>query len=211
MRVALRNTVLALLFCTAGAHAQLYKWVGPDGKVTYSDTPPPPSARQAEQKAVPRGGQDNGLPYELAEAARAHPVTLYTMPECVPCDLGRTLLIARGIPFSERTVSTNADIEHLRSVGGSTQLPLLRVGRDSREGFQEQAWHGLLTAAGYPATSRLPKNYRWPAPAPAAPASAAPGAAEPQQQAPDADTQQPPALSTQQPPPAGNAPPGFRF
>ena len=30
----------ALLCCAALAHAQLYKSVGPDGRVTYSDAPP---------------------------------------------------------------------------------------------------------------------------------------------------------------------------
>jgi hypothetical protein len=69
------------LACTAtlDAHAELYKWVGDDGKVTYSDTPPPRSAKKVEVKEIEistSGAAD--LPFELAEARKKNPVTLYT-------------------------------------------------------------------------------------------------------------------------------------
>ena len=43
---------LAILLATATVAAQVYKWVDKDGKVQYSDTPPPPSATKAEAKKV---------------------------------------------------------------------------------------------------------------------------------------------------------------
>ena len=43
---------LAILLATATVAAQVYKWVDKDGKVQYSDTPPPASATKTEAKKV---------------------------------------------------------------------------------------------------------------------------------------------------------------
>lgn len=67
----------------------------------------------------PRGGRRSlfpgtaagpALPYEVAEAARKNPVTLYTSSNCSPCDTGRTMLTSRGVPFRENG-------EHQRGCG----------------------------------------------------------------------------------------------
>lgn len=43
---------LAILLATATVAAQVYKWVDKDGKVQYTDTPPPASATKTEPKKV---------------------------------------------------------------------------------------------------------------------------------------------------------------
>ena len=43
---------LAVLLATATVAAQVYKWVDKDGKVQYSDMPPPLSASKAEPKKL---------------------------------------------------------------------------------------------------------------------------------------------------------------
>jgi hypothetical protein len=207
-----RSLPLLIMLCAAAADAQLYKWVGPDGKVTYTDTPPPPSAQRIETR--PPAGAVNipGLPYELAQAVKAHPVTLYTTSNCAPCDEGRALLSRRGIPFTEKTVNSSDDIVRFRQLGSEGELPLLSVGRHQQRGFESSTWHATLTSAGYPESSKLPRTYRNPAPEAAA---AAPKAAA----APPRETQARPepgagagtAAATELPAPAGNAPPGFRF
>src|ERR1700738_4357520 len=121
-------SLLVLLSCMTSAHAQLYKSVGPDGKVMYSDTPPV-EAKRVEAKSVASGASgSSGLPYELSEAVKKSPVTLYTGAKCIPCEDGRNLLNARGIPFTEKSVSSSEDVARLRQAGGDTQLPLLIVG-----------------------------------------------------------------------------------
>ncbi len=193
-----------LLWATA-AGAQLYKSVGTDGKVTYSDTPPV-SAAHTEKKPYGHGEPGDVLAPELSLALKKNPVTLYTADKCKPCDEGRTLLKQRGIPFAERTVKTNDDIAVLRQAGGDQQLPLLTIGNHQQQGFEASAWHAELTAAGYPTASKLPKTYQPPPPQAAAPAppvmeqktaAAAPALADTNQRRPA--------------PPAGTAPPGFRF
>ena len=211
MKRALQSCSILLLLYTATAHAQLYKWVGPDGKVTYSDTPPPIAAERLETRpAAPATTISGvGLPFELTEAIRNHPVTLYTTRNCIPCDEGRKLLSQRGIPFSEKTVNTSEDAAQFRQVGGESQLPLLTIGRTREQGYDAEAWNTALSAAGYPKTSRLPGNYRNP-PAQAAAPAVKPESTE-QEKAAATTKDAPPASSTDLPPALGNAPPGFRF
>ena len=45
-------SALAILLATATVCAQVYKWVDKDGKVQYSDTPPPASVTKSEAKKV---------------------------------------------------------------------------------------------------------------------------------------------------------------
>lgn len=159
---------LALLLCAGAASAQMYKWVDAKGKTHYTDTPPPPTAKVAPIKASVGASSVADFPYALATATRNQPVMLYTAPGCPGCDSGRALLKRRGIPFTEKTVTTAADQDKLRDTG-SDQLPLLIIGRNRQTGFQAEAWESALNLAAYPATSMLPSNYQYPNPTALAP------------------------------------------
>ncbi|MBS0308032.1 MAG: DUF4124 domain-containing protein, partial [Proteobacteria bacterium] len=84
MKFVSRTAILAMLLTAITAQAQMYKWVGPDGKVNYTDTPPPKSAQKVEQKNLDgsSGVDTANLPYELAQAVKNSPVTLYSTPKC---------------------------------------------------------------------------------------------------------------------------------
>ena len=203
----LPSVALLLLLCAANSHAQLYKWVGPNGKVSYSDMPPPESAKQTKPLSVhPGSAGAEGFPYELAEAVKNNPVILYTASQCMPCDQGRSLLKNRGIPFSEKTVSSNEDIGKLQKISGDAQLPVLTIGRNMQRGFESGTWGTALTAAGYPQSSTLPKGYLG---TPAEPASPAAKSGPPNK--PDAKQITPEPATEQRRTATGNAPPGFRF
>lgn len=156
------------MLLTASAYAEMYKWVDANGKVTYSDMPPPASARQSQKKALSTDGAESGLPYSLASLNRDHPVILYSASQCGPCDDGRALLKNRGIPFSEKSIATNSDMAALKQAGGDGRLPYLSVGSTRLNALNAQEWNNALTAAGYPESSRLPGNYRFPQAQPAA-------------------------------------------
>jgi glutaredoxin len=159
------------MFCAAsGAQAQtIYRIVGADGKVTFSDKPPA-SADQGKVSGTGVGasgaGSASALPFELRQVANKYPVTLYSAPKCVPCDTGRALLTARGIPFNERTVTTPEDGDYLQRLSGETSLPLLNIGSQRIKGFIDSEWTQFLDAAGYPKTSVLPAAYKNLAPTP---------------------------------------------
>lgn len=197
-----------LVALDAGAQ-QIYRIVGSDGRVTFSDKPPlQPGGRDATvAKAVPLAGvvatDISTLPFEVRQAAGRFPVSLYTAPDCAPCGAGRTLLTSRGIPFSERTVTTRDDVEALRRLAsGSASLPLLTIGGQQLKGYSEAEWTQFLDAAGYPKTSQLPPAY---VPAPATPLVAAQEPRTPRAAPAPGGAAQPPA-----PPPAEN-PSGIRF
>lgn len=149
---------------------QIFKSVGPDGRITFSDRPPAdPSAKASQAQVVNMNeGPTNvaALPFELRQAAARYPVTLYTAPGCVLCAQGRSLLTTRGIPFSERTISKPEDGDALQRLTGANSVPVLTIGAQQLKGFSDSEWSQFLDAAGYPKTSQLPASY---VPAPASP------------------------------------------
>jgi glutaredoxin len=150
-----------LVLAAPSAHA-LFKVVGPDGKVTYTDRPPP--VEQGRATTVNRDGSsattDVALPFALRQVMAKFPVTLYTAAKCEACDLGRALLVRRGIPFSERTATTEEDKEAWEKIVGGQEAPVLRVGGQVMRGFSAGAWEETLDVAGYSRTSQLPPNYK---------------------------------------------------
>ena len=133
---------------------------GVDGVTVKANTPVvgasgPASSANASNAAV-------SLPYELRRIADRHPVTLYTGTDCAPCIAGRSLLVTRGIPFSERTVTTREDSETLLTLTGQKSLPLLHIGTQLLKGFSDTEWSHYLDAAGYPTGTVLPARYRNP-------------------------------------------------
>lgn len=205
---------LGLLACgllSLPALAQgVYRIVGPDGRVTFSDRPPAEAeARPAGGNSGARsGGSGSALPFELRQVSSRYPVTLYTSKECAPCNSGRNLLNARGIPYTEKTVSTPEDGEALKRLNGDGSLPLLTIGGQQIKGYSDAEWTQYLDAAGYPKQSLLPSSYRRPAPAPLVAVKPAPAAPA----APAASAEKAPPA----PPPIPVAPPvtnpaGIRF
>jgi glutaredoxin len=164
---------LTLAAPLAGAQ-QVFRIVGPDGRVTFSDTPPiDPNARSSVQATPGTGSGSQTLPFELRQTVSRFPVTLYSGPNCAPCEQGRGLLSVRGIPFSERTVQTFEDVEALQRLSGERTLPLLMVGGQLVRGFSSADWTQYLDAAGYPKASALPTGWRQAAATPLAPPAAA--------------------------------------
>lgn len=217
--LAARVAVLALGTAAGAAGAQVYRIVGPDGKVTFSDKPPVAAGTQGAPGAVAAssGGSAGGssLPFELRQVASRYPVTFYAGPNCVPCGAGRAYLSQRGIPFTEKSVSSAEDIEALtRLGGGSGALPLLTIGAQQLKGYSELEWAQFLDAAGYPRTSQLPASYRPPAATPlvvAQPVAPDNTAAAPQ--ADPAAAQAPARTPTRSaaPAPGGSNPAGITF
>ncbi|MDO9358924.1 MAG: glutaredoxin family protein [Polaromonas sp.] len=217
MRLSATRSVAAaaLLVLAAGtlpllAQAQaVFRIVGPDGKVTFSDQPPPATSNARVTTAPTDGSRAGGnttLPFELRRVAGQYPVTLYTGDNCGPCGSARSLLSSRGIPFSEKTVTTPDDTQALQRLSGATALPFLTIGSQQLKGFSDAEWTQFLDAAGYPKSSLLPASYRQPAATPlvainAPPAPAARGGA------PAPSSEPAPAL----PPPTADNPAGIRF
>lgn len=145
------------------AQAQtVHRIVGADGKVTFSDRAPETTAAGTRSAArAPAASNATGeLPYDLRQIAQRFPVTLYTGENCAPCNAARSMLVQRGVPFAERTVNTNQDIDALQRLSGTNSLPYGTIGGQQLLGFSQAEWTQYLNAAGYPQKSSLPPNFQ---------------------------------------------------
>ncbi len=205
MHRAVLSSLLAVLALMSGSSAwALYKVVGPDGRITYTDRPPSDRPAQAI-RANGATASTEGLPYELQRVVSRYPVSLFTGPKCASCDAARQFLKDRGVPFVEKTVSTPDDVKAYTKQESTDQLPSARIGQKQLLGYSQTEWVSYIDAAGYPAKSALPLNYRWPEPAPLVPlADAKPAASTPVRN-------NAPVPADASVPPAGSSPSGFRF
>jgi glutaredoxin len=161
-----RIVLLTALLLVASAQAgDLYRWVDSAGKVHYGDAPPP-AAEADEKRFYDAAGPDEDLPYATRRAKQNFPVTLYVAENCTDiCERARELLIERGIPFDEKKLVTQKEIDAFKAASGGDSVPALGVGRTIVNGFEAGRWHGELDIAGYPKLA----PYR---PRPEAPAAA---------------------------------------
>lgn len=174
MRKACLTPVLAMLLLTlcGTSHAQVYKWVDAQGKIHYSDTPPPPGQAKNIESKKTNGNvvETDTEPFATKLAAQKYPVSLYTFPGCgQPCEKGQELLEKRGIPYTAK--STEEDRAALKQLTGDTQIPVLVVGNKTpRRGFEASTWNSMLDEAGYPKSNPL-ANIRKPTTPAATPAA----------------------------------------
>jgi glutaredoxin len=176
-----RLLLIALtLLALPAAAGTLYRWVDADGRVHYTDTPPPASAKDVKQKATTGQPADAGrLPYATQVAAKNFPVTLYATDCGEACTKARDLLRKRGIPHTEKDPQQPAEQQELsKLLSGQLEVPVLKVGSSLSRGFSEEQWHTALDAAGYPRTAGAPPPPPKPKPAAAPPAAPPEGAAE---------------------------------
>ena len=215
-KTLLAPLVATVLMTRAGPSAQaqgVYRIGGPGGKVTFTDRAP--ADANAPQPPVPVMGAAPtalpaaALPYDLRQIASRFPVAIYTSNDCAPCISLRTMLSSRGVPFTERTVTTNQDIAALQRLSANSSLPFGTIGGQQLSGYSDVEWTQYLDAAGYPKQSQLPSNYRQPAPSPLV-------AVKPVQLAPAGDAKAPapvrsvPTAPVNDGPTPGN-PAGIRF
>ncbi len=158
----LQQLLALLFFClslSSGAQAQTtYRWADQDGQIHYSDQPPPPNIRNAQEKKLgsPNTIAVGGPDYPTRMAAQGSPVTLYSSGNCVAeCQLARDFLRQNKIPFGEKPIKTAEDVTAFKRDTGSQELlvPTLLVGTQVQQGYEEASWRKLLAGAGYPVDS----------------------------------------------------------
>lgn len=152
--------------------AERYRWVDKSGHVHYSDMPPADAIEIKAKNISEVQSPNDDLSFATRMAQKNFPVTLYVGNGCGDtCEQGRSLLKKRGIPFAEKMLNTQADIDEFTKLTGSDGVPVLAVGTSYVKGYSAESWHGALSSAGYPQDP----PYRAPPP----PVSAAPPAPAP--------------------------------
>lgn len=145
---------LAFALPTLSSAQPVFRWVDADGRVQYSDQPPPPGTKNVQEKNL--GGssiQNNDLPLAAQDAQKKSPVTLYVSECGESCDAGKAYLNKRGIPHTmvDPTRSLELNKKFKDETGGQV-VPVLKVGEKRLSGWSESSWASALDAAGYPKT-----------------------------------------------------------
>ena len=207
MRTLAAAIALAGLALPASA---LYKVVGPDGRITYTDRPPSDAGARVtslDREAPSAASAQDTLPLALRQPTSRYPVTLYTTPDCPPCDNGRQLLLRRGVPFSEKLITSDDDVLAMERTFGARTVPSLTIGAQALRGLSESDWSAYLDAAGYPRESQLPRGWQAPAATPLVARSTPAAASAPARSAAPPRAAPAPSPAVPLPP----APGGIRF
>lgn len=142
---------IALLAAPPAFAAKLYKWVDQHGNVSYQDQPPPSDKGKVEERYVGERAPaaiDNAAADAAASTA---PVVLYSTAKCSPCDSVRAYLRGRGVPFAEKNVQADRELQkELLQKTGQLSVPTIMVGGKVMQEYS-QAWlESELDQAGYP-------------------------------------------------------------
>lgn len=144
-------------FSASSALAQTYRWQDPaTGRTVFSDQPPPSHIRNVQEQVLrPATPPAPDSSYAVKRASEKFPVRLYTSADCTTqCVQARELLNRRGVPFSEKMVHSQADVDELKKLlNGEPFVPSLSVGAQVSRGLESGAWNNLLDLAGYPKTA----------------------------------------------------------
>ena len=148
---------LTALLAAQLAAAQQYRWADESGRVHYTDTPPPATAKDVQRRRMQGNAVGAQGSYALAEAMKKSPVTLYSHPDCKEiCQMARDVLNRRGVPFTEISATDTAKIQELRRVTGSERVPVLVVGGQVETTISAAAYNQALDLAGYPKAGVAP-------------------------------------------------------
>jgi glutaredoxin len=141
------------LLATESALADMYKWVDENGKVHYSDSPPPGrKAKKLDLKINSLGGPPvvsaitgAGKP---VVAAAAGGVKIYTTTWCGYCKQAKAYMQARGTRFQEIDVENSAQGQaEFRAIGGRG-VPVILVGNRRMDGYSQGSLEAMLKQAG---------------------------------------------------------------
>lgn len=130
--------ILLALFLAWPASAGVYKWTDAQGRVQYSDSPPP--AAKATQLRL----QTYTGPVEVSRVIGADSgVTIYTTEWCGVCQRAKAFLRQNGVPFREWDVEkTEYGSIKFKQLGGSG-VPVITVGSEKMMGFDANRFMAL--------------------------------------------------------------------
>lgn len=142
------NTPLALLLLMLaafgqGAQAQIYKVVGPDGKVSYSDKEP-----QAEKAEKLKIQTYSGTPSVSSLDASVKRVTLFSAQWCGHCRAAKAYFNKNKIAFDEWDTDKSYYAQRKMKEFGTKSVPVILVGNQKMIGFSPESFEAMRGKAG---------------------------------------------------------------
>lgn len=152
-----------LVVAAATAHAEtLYKVVGADGRVTYTDQPPAdrkstttlqfadaPTTQLPESVLKYQAELANGMQNRLAQAKKMDSTgtpTLFSAVWCGYCTGAKAYLQTRRIPYREIDIDTPDGGRAYFEAGGQRGVPLILADGKRLSGFSSAAYDYFFSA-----------------------------------------------------------------
>ena len=136
----MRSLVLAtlLVLCALPCAAQVYKWTDAEGKVHFSDTPPPDSAKTQEKLKI------HASP---PATAREVQLVMYATSWCPYCKKARAHLASKGIAYREVDIEASAANKSEYKALGGRGVPFFALGGRTKRGFTAEGLDAFLAEA----------------------------------------------------------------
>lgn len=155
-------TVLSALALTVGpglaSAVQLYKSVGPDGRIVYSDRPTAAAkseqtltitdlpSSQARPYVPPKASAPPAPVAPVAPPVGSSQVQLYMADWCGYCRKAKAYLQGRGIAYQEINIETPQGHQAFAQTGSGRGIPLLVTPRQQVRGFSADSYDSLFAA-----------------------------------------------------------------
>ena len=149
--ITARILLLYAAFVSLPAFAQLYRWTDDQGVIHYSDKAPARGdAKKFDIQVNSYAGPATVSTTSAPAAGAAKPqVKMLATAWCGYCARARAYLKSRGIPFEELDVEKSAQgRQEYRELKGRG-VPIILVGNQRMNGYDQGRLEGLLRAAGY--------------------------------------------------------------
>lgn len=134
---------LALAVFSPQGEAEIYKVVGPDGKVSYTDKEP--KSEKAEKLKIQTYA---GVPAVSSLNAAVKRVTLFSAQWCGACRKAKAYMVSHKIAFDEWDIDTSSYAQGKLKEFGTKSIPVILVGNQRMVGFSPESFEDMRSKAG---------------------------------------------------------------
>ncbi|MDP2829913.1 MAG: glutaredoxin family protein [Sulfuricellaceae bacterium] len=140
---------IALLCLVAGltngnAHAEVYKIVGADGKISYSDTPPVNPDTKAQTLKIQTW---TGSPSVSTSGSRVGKVTILSAKWCGVCTQAKSYMKSHSIAFEEWDIDQSDFARSKMRELGAKGVPVILVGTQKMVGFSPERLESMIAGS----------------------------------------------------------------
>ena len=131
----MKNLLLILTLCCGLASAEVYKWTDENGKLHYSDKPPPGQSTQKLAVKINSYVQTSHQTIKSSQISSHSKVIMYSTSWCGYCKKARNHFAANNIAFIEYDIEENKRAKREYDALGGKGVPVILYGDQRMNGF----------------------------------------------------------------------------